>query len=273
MLVKALLNRTLKLSEVEAQIAKLPKEALGSYGYDAWGYNLSEAKYAYAALKLIHDKYFRVKAYGLENIPKNGRALVIPNHSGQIPTDGMLIGVSLINNPHAPRTPRAMIERFFPTVPFLGNLLNATGAVIGDPVNCAKMLEKDEAIIVFPEGIRGSGKPYKKRYTLQRFGNGFMHLAMTHKAPIIPVGVVGCEETMPSLGSLDPLAKRLGIPYIPITLPWLLPAKVSLHFGKPMYFDGDVNSEEQVTQQVEAVKAEIRKLIAQGLEKRQGVFL
>src|SRR5262249_20160467 len=141
--------------------------------------------------------------------PANGRLLIVGNHSGQLPMDGVLVGYALLTNPHGPRAARAMIERFFPTVPFLGNLLNGLGAVIGDPLNCAKMLEAGEAIIVFPEGIRGSGKPYRKRYELQRFGNGFVHLAMAHKTPILPVGIVGCEETMPSLGSIDPLARLL----------------------------------------------------------------
>ncbi|MGH8541659.1 MAG: lysophospholipid acyltransferase family protein, partial [Stenotrophobium sp.] len=182
--------------EIDELVARIPKP-VGSFGYDPWGYNENSFKVGMGFGKLLYDKYFRVTAHGLENIPHNGRVLIIPNHSGQLPMDGVLIGYALASNVHGPRAARAMIERFFPTVPFLGNLLNAWGGVIGDPVNCAKMLENDEAIIVFPEGVRGSGKLYKNRYQLQRFGNGFMHLAMTHKTPIIPCGVVGCEETMP----------------------------------------------------------------------------
>jgi 1-acyl-sn-glycerol-3-phosphate acyltransferase len=185
----------------------------------------------------------------------------------------VLIGYALATNPHGPRAARAMIERFFPTVPWLGNLLNAFGGVIGDPLNCSKMLDGDEAILVFPEGVRGSGKLYKQRYQLQRFGNGFMHLAMNHKTPIIPVGVVGCEETMPSIYDIKPLARLLGIPYAPIAPLVPLPARVSLHFGEPMHFKGGVGtSEEEVTEKVEQVKAEIRRLIDQGLQERTKVF-
>ena len=257
--------------EIEEALSKTPKP-VGSFGYDPWGYNDNVAKVGMGFAKLLYEKYFRVTASGLENIPKTGRALIVPNHSGQLPLDGVMIGYALSSNPHGPRTPRAMIERFFPTVPWLGNVLNGLGAVIGDPINCVKMLENEEVIIVFPEGVRGSGKLYKQRYQLQRFGNGFMHLAMQHKTPIIPCGVVGCEETMPALANIKPLAKLLGIPYAPVALPFPLPARVHLHFGEPMWFDGDVDHEDEVTARVETVKNEIRKLIEIGLQQRSSVY-
>ena len=184
----------------------------------------------------------------------------------------MLVALAMILNQQSPRIPRAMIERFFPTVPFLGNILNEMGAVLGEPVNCVKMLERDEAVLVFPEGVRGSGKPWKKRYQLQRFGTGFMRIALQAKSPIIPVGIVGCEETMPSLGSIDPLARMLGLPYVPITVPLPLPAKVFLHFGKPLHFEGDLDYEAQNIEFVEQVKNEIRALIDEGLKKRERIF-
>jgi 1-acyl-sn-glycerol-3-phosphate acyltransferase len=256
--------------EIEAAVAKIPKP-VGSFGFDAWGYNEDQFKLGLALFKQLYDHYFRVQAFGLENIPKNGRLLLIPNHSGQLPMDGVLIGIAAALNPHGPRAARAMIERFFPTVPWLGNLLNAWGGVIGDPVNCAKMLEADEAIIVFPEGVRGSGKLYRQRYQLQRFGNGFMHLAINHKTPIVPVGVVGCEETMPAVYNIAPLAKLLGIPYAPVAPPLPLPARVVINFGKPMHF-GPARTEDEVTERVETVKAEIRKLIDKGLAERPSLY-
>lgn len=258
--------------EIDELMSKIPKP-VGSYGYDPWGYNEDIAKVGVACVRWLYEKYFRVTAHGLENIPAKGRVLIVPNHSGQLPMDGVMIGYALATNPHGPRAARAMIERFFPTVPWLGNLLNAFGGVIGDPVNCSKMLESDEAILVFPEGVRGSGKLYKDRYQLQRFGNGFMHLAMNHKVPIVPVGVVGCEETMPSLYDIKPLAKLLGIPYAPIAPLLPLPARVFLNFGEPMTFKGGVaTSEEEVAEKVEQVKDAIRALIERGLQERTKVF-
>lgn len=262
--------RRLVTPEIEAAVAKIPKP-VGSFGFDAWGYNEDQFKVGLGLFKQLYDHYFKVQAFGLENIPKSGRLLIIPNHSGQLPMDGVLIGIAAATNPHGPRAARAMIERFFPTVPWLGNLLNAWGGVIGDPVNCVKMLEADEAIIVFPEGVRGSGKLYRQRYQLQRFGNGFMHLAINHQTPIVPCAVVGCEETMPAIANIAPLAKLLGIPYAPIAPPLPLPARVVLNFGEPMEFKAARN-EEEVTAQVETVKAEIRRLIAKGLKERPSVY-
>jgi len=263
--------RLLVTPELEELFARIPKP-VGSFGYDAWGYNENTARLSLGIVKWLYEKYFRVEATGLENVPAHGRLLVIANHSGQLPMDGLLVGYALATNPHGPRAPRAMIERFFPTVPYLGNLLNSMGAVIGDPLNCSKMLEQDEAIIVFPEGVRGSGKLYKHRYQLQRFGNGFVHLAMAHKTPVVPVGVVGCEETMPSIANIAPLARLLGIPYAPVALPVPLPARVYLNFGGPLHFNGPTTDEEGVTAHVEQVKDRIRDLIDVGLRQRTKIY-
>lgn len=269
---RAALRRAIVTPEIDALVERIPKRT-GSFGYDAWGYDESKVKVGVGVMKLLYERYFRVAANGLENVPADGRVLIIGNHSGQLPMDGVLIGYALLTNPHGPRAARAMIERFLPTVPFLGNLLNGIGAVIGDPLNCAKMLENEEAIIVFPEGVRGSGKPYRKRYQLQRFGNGFVHLAMQHRTPIVPVGVVGCEETMPSLGSIDPLAKLLGVPYVPIIpTPLPLPARVVLNFGEPIMFGPEAVTEHEVTRRVDTVKDAIRDLIDKGLSERSGVY-
>ncbi len=258
--------------EIEELVRRIPKP-VGSFGYDPWGYNEDTFKFTLGFIKLIYDKYFRVTAHGLENVPAQGRALIIPNHSGQLPLDGFLVGAAMALNPHGPRLARAMIERFFPTVPWLGNFLNAIGAVIGDPVNCSKMLEMEEAVIVFPEGVRGSGKLYRERYKLKRFGNGFMHLSINHDAPVVPVAVIGCEETMPSLANIKPLAKALGMPYFPL-LPvyWPLPTHVNIYFGKPMKFGHGPVSEAEATVMVDQVKHEIRQLIDRGLAERKSIF-
>ncbi|MFK8013969.1 MAG: lysophospholipid acyltransferase family protein [Gammaproteobacteria bacterium] len=257
--------------EIEAMIERLPA-VTGKFSRDPWGFDKDKTKLVFAIVHKLYTDYFRVQTLNIERIPTHGRVLLIGNHSGQLPMDGMLIGMALATNPHGPRAARAMIERFFPTVPFVGNMLNHLGAVVGDPHNCTRMLENEEAIVVFPEGIRGSGKPYKERYQLKRFGNGFLHLAMNHRTPIVPIGVVGCEETMPSLTNIKPLAKALGLPYFPLALPVPLPARVTLNFGEPMFFDNDVHSEEAVTERVDQVKARIRLLLEEGLATRESVF-
>lgn len=256
-------------SDIDAMIDALPRQNVGSCGYDPWGLNLDTAKIAFSAIRWLYEDYFRVEARGLENIPADGRLLLIGNHSGQLPLDGVMMAYAIATNENGARLPRTMVERWFPTVPFLGNLINQLGGVVGDPINCAKMLEREEAIIVFPEGIRGSGKPYRLRYQLQRFGHGFMHLAMEHQTPIVPVAVVGAEETMPSLTNIKPLAKMLNVPYFPLAPLLPLPAKISLSFGAPMEFANDARNEGEVERRVEQVKDAIRDLLEQGLAARR----
>jgi len=271
MSLKSFLKEKLVSKELNDQLDKI-ENPVGTLGYDPWGFNTDTNKIALSLLSGVYNKYFRVETNGIENVPDSGPVLIIANHSGQLPIDGTLIGYALSCREKSPRLARAMIERFFPTVPFLGNLLNQVGAVLGDPTNCAKMLENGEAIVVFPEGIRGSGKMYKDRYQLKRFGNGFVHLAMKHNTPIVPVGVIGCEETIPAFANIKPLAKLLNIPYVPVALPFIFPAKVRLNFGKPIRFSNEDLTEEQVTRRVEKVKSAINDQIAKGLDEREGIF-
>jgi len=266
-LMKSEVKRWIVPQEIHDLEQRMPKR-LGSMGYDPWGYNPETAKVGLTFLKFIYDHYFRVEAHGLENISKIGSLFVISNHSGQLPIDGTLIAVALATNPDGPRSPRIMIERFFPTVPYLYNILIEMGGIIGDPINCVKMLENGEVVVVFPEGVRGSGKPYKQRYELQYMGTGFIRIAMQTGTPIVPVGVVGCEETMPSLGNLSWLARLMRIPYVPIALPFPLPAKVYINFGKPIRFEGDSDDEPKLRQHVETVKDRIRILIEKGQSQR-----
>lgn len=271
MKIKALLKKVLVSKELEEHVDNMPT-CIGSMGYDPWGFNLETAKVGLAFFKFFYDRYFRVETHGLKNVPTNGPILVISNHSGQLPTDGMMIGVALATNPHGPRAPRAMVERFAFNLPYVGKILAQFGSVVGDPGNCSKMLEHNEAVIVFPEGARGAGKLYKHRYQLQRFGNGFMHLALSTKTPIVPVGVVGGEETMPALANIKPLAKVLGFPSFPLAVPFPLPAKMILNFGKPMHFSGDIKNEAAVTDMVNQVKKEIRILMDKGLSERKRIY-
>jgi len=249
----------------------VPKE-VGSFGHDPWGYSREGLACGLTLFRKFYEHYFRTEVFGLENVPSSGRLLVIANHSGQLPLDGMMVGYSMIMNKDNPRAARAMVERWVPTVPFIGNLINGLGAVVGDPMNCSKMLRREEAVIVFPEGIRGSGKLIKDKYKLQRFGTGFMHLAINEKTPIIPVGIVGCEETFPAIANIKPLAKALKMPYFPVMPPVPFPAKVRLYFGKPKLYTADTSSEVEIAEQVEDVKKDIRALIDQGLSARKGWF-
>ncbi|MGK5090941.1 lysophospholipid acyltransferase family protein [Deltaproteobacteria bacterium TL4] len=271
MSLKSKLSQWFLSKELQQLTAKLP-DTTGSLGFDPWGFNPETAKISMAITKILYDHYFRVETIGLENVLTKGRLLLIANHSGQLPFDSAMIGVALATNPRGPRMPKSMIERYSPTLPYVGNFLNEVGGVVGDPVNCIKMLRREELVMVFPEGIKGSTKSWHKRYQLQHFGSGFMRIAMETETPIIPVGVIGCEEMMPGLGSFDALAKILNIPKVPITIPLPLPVKIRLYFGKPLSFKGDFSNEEETEAKVRQVKSHIQNLLQQGLKEREGLF-
>jgi len=165
-----------------------------------------------------------------------------------------------------------MYERFVPQVPFISSLFSQWGGTVGDPENCIKMLQKDEAVIVFPEGARGISKSFRKRYELQRFGLGFMYMALQTKSPVIPVGMVGFEESMINFGNMDRVQKLSGFPAAPMLLPFVFPTKVIINIGKPIYFSGDITREYQVQEKVDEVKAEVKKLMNIGLEQRKSIF-
>lgn len=252
-------------------ISKFPNK-VGSYGYDAWGFNLKGIEPFVEAGRFFYEKYFRVETYGLENIPKDGRVLIIANHSGQLPIDAILLGYALITNQYSPRVPKGMYERFIPTIPFFSSLFSSWGGTLGDPENCIKMLENDEAVMVFPEGARGIAKPTKLKYQLQRFGNGYIYMAVKTKTPIIPVGIVGCEEILINYGNIDFISKLIKAPSFPTLFPFVFPSKVIMHFGEPIYFEGDIGREHIMEDMNKQVKSAVKELINEGLKKRKGIF-
>jgi 1-acyl-sn-glycerol-3-phosphate acyltransferase len=253
----------------------------GELGFDPWGFSPSFAKLGYSFGKRFFMRYFRPEVSGIENVPE-GRVLLVPNHSGQLPFDGIVIALVMLLHGKPPRAIRAMVERAFPSMPFVNEVLIRGGAVLGDPVNCKNLLEDEQAILVFPEGARGGGKVFQKRYQLQKFGRGFMRLALQTKTPIVPVGVVGGEESIISVYDVRPLAKLLGLPYVPVSplLPVLgplayvpMPVKFHIRFGEPLRFDGPSDDEDaRIDEKVDVVKAAIARLIAAERANRKGIF-
>ncbi|MBX7220245.1 MAG: acyltransferase family protein [Blastocatellia bacterium] len=266
--------------EVDKRVREVPT-FLNEYGFDPWGLNPLTARYGYTVFKWLYKYYWRVQVTGIENVP-SGRVLLIANHSGQIPIDGVMISVAMLLESSPPRITRAMVERWFTSMPVVGKFVARHGSIVGDPLNCERLLQKGEAILVFPEGIRGSGKVWRDRYKLMKFGLGFMRLAIATNTPIVPIGVIGGEEQAPSFVDFKPLAKMLGLPYFPITptFPWLgalgvipYPTKYHIYFGKPLHFRGAADDRDEVIQRkVDVVKKSIRELIDRGLEERESIF-
>ncbi len=274
------LDRFLLDDELRSILARLPNR-MNEFGYDAWGLHPPTLVRTLAATRWLYRKYFRTEAHGIDNIPE-GRVLLIANHGGQLPFDGLVAGTGAALEADPPRIVRAMVERWVPTLPFVSTLFARCGQIVGNREDCRKLLENDECVLVFPEGTAGCGKTIWHRYELQRFGLGFMRLALETNTPIVPVGIVGSEEAIPSVYDVKPVARMFGAPYLPIpaTLPLLglfsfvpLPTKFVLHFGEPMHFTGDPDaSDAEVSDKVEQVKEALNRMIQEGLRKRRGIF-
>lgn len=244
-----------------------------SYGYDPWGFNPDVARRALLLFALIYRYYFRVQTTGLENLP-TGRMLVIPNHAGQIAIDAGMIGVATVLDADPPRPLRGMGEYWLPTLPFFNVFMARVGGVVGTPKNARDILEHGEAVIAFPEGVRGMNKTFAERYQLQEFGYGFMRLALETQTPIVPVAVVGSEEQAISIANVKPLADLLGVPAFPILLNYFpLPVRYHIYFGEPMEFRGNANDEDEVIgKKVAQVKQRIHDMIQAGLRRRSSWF-
>ena len=273
-------NRSV-FQEIDDRLGEIPTR-LNQYGFDPFGFDPEYGRSLLVAMSFVYRNWFRVDARGVANVP-DGRVLLIGNHAGNtFAWDGAMLATALFLEGEPPRIPRGMAEYFLPTIPFFNVVMQRFGSIVGTPENCIQLLDRDEAIMVFPEGQRGFVKPYRQRYQLQKFGLGFMRLALETNTPIVPIGIVGSEEQSPGLANLRSVGKLIGSPAFPITLtfPLLgpagfipLPVKYFIEFGEPLAFDGDPSDDDAaIGEKVKVVKAAIRALIAAGLSRRRGWF-
>lgn len=248
------------------------------FGFDPFGMSRDSVRTAAVFARWLYRHYFRAQAFGIEHVPSTGRLILVANHSGQLPFDGLVIGSACFLEMDRPRLVRAMVEFFVPTVPFASYLFSRWGQITGTPENCRRLLGSEEAVLVFPEGARGISKPFSRRYQLAEFGKGFMRLALETGSPIVPVAVIGAEEQAPAI-NLKPIAKLLKlpslpiVPYPPFVAPLPLPVKYRLYFGEPMRFTGDPDDDDEVLDdKIKQVRNRIQSMIHVGLRERQHVF-
>jgi 1-acyl-sn-glycerol-3-phosphate acyltransferase len=272
------------LGALDAQIAERLRHIptrLNEYGFDPWGLNVDVVRRALVVTTLLYRYYFRVETHGVDRLPE-GRVLLIGNHAGQVAIDAAMIGTATFLEGEPPRIVRGMGEYWLPTVPFISWLMTSTGSVVGTPKNCVDLLRNEEAVVAFPEGVRGMNKLFSERYRLQRFGFGFMRLALATQTPIVPVAVVGSEEQAPAIANLKSLARLLDTPAFPVTLtwPWLgalgllpFPVKYRIEFGKPMRLQGDPDDEDAaIGRRVSRVKHTIQAMLDRGVRERPSIF-
>ncbi len=220
-----------------------PDEGLDVPG-DDFGFDREFTDRVGVAVDWLYRKYWRVEVDGVRNVPARGRALLVANHASMIPYDGAMVRSAIMaEHPH-PRHARMLVVDWAFALPFVSLFLTKTGNVLAHPDNAVTLLERDELVGVFPEGVKGASKLYRDRYQVQRLGRGgFVQVALRTGAPIIPVAIVGSEELHPALADLRPLARLFGLPVVPLTptFPWLglgglvpLPSKWFISFGRPI---------------------------------------
>ncbi|WP_404380693.1 1-acyl-sn-glycerol-3-phosphate acyltransferase [Knoellia locipacati] len=230
---------------IAATLAFLRRRLEGDYSVDEFGYDEHFAEHViFPMLRPIYRNWFRVEVRGLENIPDEGGALIVSNHSGTIAIDSLMVAQAIHDEHPRHRIMRALGADLVFQTPVLGSFARRGGSTLATGDDVDRLFAKGELVGVFPEGFKGVGKPFKERYKLQRFGRGgFVSAALKAGAPIIPTSVVGAEEIAPILGNMKTVARLLGVPYAPITptFPLLgplglipLPSKWIIEFGAPI---------------------------------------
>ena len=217
----------------------------GEYSEDEWGFDENFAEAVFPLFRFLYEVWWRVDVTGVANVPAHGRGLLVANHAGSLfPFDASMMTMAVMREHPLPRWPRFMVLDWAFVLPFLSAFMRRVGGVPASPYNATSLLERDELVMVFPEGIKGTGKPFSERYRLQRFGRGgFVEVALRTRSPIVPVAVVGSEEIYPKVADAPGLARAIGAPFIPITptFPWLgplglipLPSKWRIEFCDPI---------------------------------------
>jgi 1-acyl-sn-glycerol-3-phosphate acyltransferase len=235
---------------------------------------------------VLYERYFRAEVHGVESIPSDGRCLLVANHAGTLPLDGLMLRLAVRREHPDARSVRWLAEDVIFHFPFLGSFVNRLGAVRACQENAERLLEQEALVAVFPEGLKGISKLFKDRYRLQRFGRGgFVKLCLRTRTPIIPVAILGGEETNPMLARIENLTKVLGIPYLPVTPTFpllgpagLLPAptKWKIFFGEPVDLEGlgpDAAADEALVGRItERVRSAIQAKLDRAVSERRSVW-
>lgn len=237
-------------------------------------------------LDFLYKVYFRVQVEGADHVPPEGRAIVVANHSGSLPFDGVMLREAMRHKQGGARDLRWLAEDFSFYLPFIGVAMNRIGAVRACPENAERLLSRDHIIGVFPEGAEGTKKLFRERYKLKRFGRGgFVRLALKTQSPIVPSAIIGAEESYPMLYRFDNLARLIGLEYLPVTPTFPLlgplglvpaPSKWRIVFGEPIsvseYGPGAHADDVLVGRLSERVRTRVAELIDSGLGKRRSAW-
>ncbi|MBX7070983.1 MAG: acyltransferase family protein [Microthrixaceae bacterium] len=253
---------------------------------DEWGRSENMRRIARQLYEPIYSKWFRAEWEGLEKIPTDGGALIVANHAGAIPSDAPAIMHGI--EKELERPVYGMADYFFRKVPVVGTMWSRLGGLPAHPDNAYRLLrEQKQLVLVFPEGTKGTSKHMSERYQLARFGRGgFVEIAMRAGVPVIPIAVVGAEESMPIVAKVPAVAKAIGIPYMPITANMLalgplglvgyFPAKFKLRVLDPVYFnvepDRERYSKSRIMDESERIRDNIQAALYDMLRERRSIW-
>lgn len=258
------------------RVRRLPLRDDG-HGWDRFGMHRDWVALSLAITRPLYERYFRVVHHGIENASRHPQAVFASNHSGTLPLDAMMIWHDLVRCSEPPIVPRVVVDHFVTALPGVSVLFTRAGAVGGSRGNFHEILRHGESILVFPEGVPGIGKPFKDRYTLQKWREGHAELAIRHRVPVVPVAVIGAEEQMPQLGRVRGIS-MFGAPYLPITAtPVPLPVRYHIWYGEPICVHCQhppeaADDPEIVAEAARRVGDVVQDLIFRGLREREGVF-
>lgn len=247
------------------------------HGYDRFGL---APDFVGAALRValpIYERYFRVVSHGAQNLPREGAAILAPNHSGTLPFDAAMLYVDVYRHTDPPRVPRVVADLFVPMLPIVGTLFARFGVVSGALHNVEHLLRRGELVVVFPEGTPGIGKTWRERYQLKPWRVGHAQLAIRHGVPVVPVAIIGAEEAWPLVARV-PWFHVFGAPFLPVpATPLPVPARFHVHYGAPIALHSRWGPDEADDPRVASeaallVQDAVRTLIAEGLSTRTGVF-
>ena len=272
---------------IAAALAFLRRRLTGQYDVDLYGFDRELTEQVLLPLaRPLYQRYWRVRAVGLEHVPADSGALIVANHAGTVPFDAIMTKVALLDEHPSHRHLRELAADLALRVPIVGPLARKTGNTLAHEDDARRLLTAGELVGVWPEGFKGIGKPYRDRYKLQRFGRGgFVSVALRSQVPIIPVAIIGAEEIYPMLANVQFLARLFGLPYFPITaqFPLLgplgllpLPSKWVIDFGEPIdttpYGPEAADDPMLVFELTDRVRDTIQQMLYRNLMGRRSIF-
>jgi 1-acyl-sn-glycerol-3-phosphate acyltransferase len=242
------------------------------HGYDLFGLHPPTLAAFTSASRALYERYFRVDSRGADGIPPHGPAILVANHAGVLPVDAAMLCLDVLRHTDPQRVARAVADHFVPRLPLVSTLFARVGMVSGTRANVRRLLERDELLAIFPEGVSGVAKRFRDRYQLQGWSVGFAELAMRYRAPVIPVAIIGAEESWPLLAKLSP--RVFGSPYLPIpATPLPLPAHYHIRYGTPLHFDHrGADDPELVAAAAAMARRAVEHMISDARDERRGVF-